>query len=209
MATKQLFILAAHRGNSELVTRSWTPDWTQEFDGFLNRKTSFKEGRLVTDFSAAGNEDAHAIFAEDLSTMTIRGFVFDDVIFVSRCLVNLDYQSSFLVCEARLRSLYECAAAKCSAGAMDNLKQKVWQNLIVASEFEFEGKEQQDNVQNWFSDMFVRWDDIRLSGADPKIVPDDEKIYCDNVECGKVSLLLTHLLILYTKLHANLHTRKF
>jgi hypothetical protein len=48
-ATKRLFILRAYRGRSELVTRSWTPDWTQEFDGFLYRQTWFNEGRLVTE----------------------------------------------------------------------------------------------------------------------------------------------------------------
>jgi hypothetical protein len=194
-ATKRLFILGAYRGRSELVTRSWTPDWTQEFDGFLIRKYRFKEGRLVTEYNAAGDEDAQVVFADDLSSMTVRGFIFDDVVFVSRRLFNLNYQSSALVCEARLRSLYECAEATCTADAITDLKWKVWHNLAVASSFSFEDEDEEKKVQKWFLEMFERWDEIRLSGV--KVEKDAEHgAFCDNVTCDKVRSSCTFAFLL-------------
>jgi hypothetical protein len=105
--------------------------------------------------------------------MTVQGFIFDDVVSVSRRLFNLNYQSSALVCEARLRSLYECAEAICTADAITNLKWKVWHNLGVASGFRVEEDDEKTKVQKWFLEMFERWDKIRLSGV--KVEKDAEQ----------------------------------
>lgn len=185
LATKQLFILGACLRRSGLVTRSWTPDWTQEFDGFISRKIRFKDGRISTDYNAAGHEDAHAIFADDLSTLTVRGFILDDVIFTTGRVVNFSRQGSALVCEARMRSLYEFIKANCNPEALQSLNWKVWNNLCVASSFVFEDDEQEHKVREWFFEMFKRWDEVRLSdiGIDEDAEHD---AFCDNVTCGKV-----------------------
>jgi hypothetical protein len=81
-STKRLNILLACSHRSSYIEQSWTPDWSLPglvSFGFMglwygSTNTSKKDG-----FYSSGTEDAFAIFADDLSTMTVRGLRCDKV----------------------------------------------------------------------------------------------------------------------------------
>ncbi|PMD34620.1 hypothetical protein L207DRAFT_533934 [Hyaloscypha variabilis F] len=76
ISTKKLNILLACNERSHHVTRSWVPDWSIsdvcEHSGFMG----FFYGSIPSirnALNSSGPEDARVAFADDLSTMTVRG----------------------------------------------------------------------------------------------------------------------------------------
>jgi len=81
-SSRRLNVLLACGKRSELVTRSWTPDWTVRSPDlqFIGRyKCEIKALR----FHASGDTDAAATFSDDMSTLTVRGIVWDTISAIS------------------------------------------------------------------------------------------------------------------------------
>lgn len=105
---------------NELVSRSWTPDWTAVFHGSILKVppvttqlgSEYGSVTLKHNYHAAGETDAQARFAEDLSTMTVKGFCWDTVEAVSARFV--EGSSSFVnpKFEAQLYSCIHAAHSK-------------------------------------------------------------------------------------------------
>ena len=80
-STKRLNVLLACSGRSLYIKRSWTPDWSipSLAPGFMGFWYGSTEDSKKDGFYSSGTEDAFATFAEDLSTMTVRGLRWDKV----------------------------------------------------------------------------------------------------------------------------------
>lgn len=85
-STKRLNILGACAGRSDMITRSWTPDWTtplylsSSILGFFCSEEATELDKQYIQFRAADESDAIVTFAMDLTTMTLRGWVWDTVL---------------------------------------------------------------------------------------------------------------------------------
>ncbi|KAE9374704.1 HET-domain-containing protein [Stipitochalara longipes BDJ] len=82
IATKRVDVLIACCQTSRHVNRSWTPDWSIPGIpfGFCSRACGSESKTLKKEmFSCSGMRDAAVTFASDLSTMTVRGLVWDTV----------------------------------------------------------------------------------------------------------------------------------
>ena len=102
-SSERLGILSACTKRSELITRSWTPDWTQYPPDRPLLTTVPVTGRFGAEFgsptmkfnhSAAGKTDAVVSFSANLSNMTVRGILWDRIEFVSTKIV--EGSSSFI-----------------------------------------------------------------------------------------------------------------
>jgi len=93
LATKSLFILLSCIERGPSIQRTWTPDWSVHVicPGFFGTVAAhYYEASSKVPFCAAADTDATAIFSEDLTTMMVRGFVWDTVRILSPLPVQVD-----------------------------------------------------------------------------------------------------------------------
>ncbi|TVY52582.1 Heterokaryon incompatibility protein 6 OR allele, partial [Lachnellula suecica] len=82
VSSKKLNVLMACGNRTSLVQRTWTPDWTIRSPDlqFIGRyRCEVKKLR----FHAAGDSDAVATFSDNLSTLTLRGLIWDTITAIS------------------------------------------------------------------------------------------------------------------------------
>jgi Heterokaryon incompatibility protein (HET) len=133
ISTKRLGVLLACCSRSHQVNRSWTPDWTispTRYPGFqslwcgsadeiLNRKN----------FISSVTRDAVVTFASDLSTMTVRGLVWDLVgAFSSNIGIGFEVAKKNIgLFETKWHALIKC---KAYFSERDCLK-RLWQTILL------------------------------------------------------------------------------
>lgn len=120
--------------NGPLISRTWTPDWTTplRYD-YHKEPPNAKE----TAFDAARKSDCIAVCAEDLSTLTCRGFVWDIVArkftFISADDVEFEAPDIAPI-QDTCRHIYATMAENPAYDSEEGIKLALWRSLTVCSE---------------------------------------------------------------------------
>jgi len=133
ICTKRIDVLLACCGRSHHVQRSWIPDWSIS----VLRSPGFESfncgsGAVVLDekrFESSGTRDALVTFASDLSTMTVRGLVWDMAeTFAPELLVQRDTERSFSFLQTNWHSLVNNPAFSSERDCL----QRLWQTFLLS-----------------------------------------------------------------------------
>ncbi|KAH8767956.1 heterokaryon incompatibility protein-domain-containing protein [Hyaloscypha sp. PMI_1271] len=133
ICTKRIDVLLACCERSDHVQRSWTPDWSMGFSispGFGSLDCRSSDALFdIKRFESSGTSDALVTFASDLSTMTVRGLVWDMAETFAPELLGQRYtERSFSFFQTNWHSLVNNPAFSSERDCL----QRLWQTFLLS-----------------------------------------------------------------------------